>query len=219
MELGYLMNYTPIGQPAQKLNGGRAPAPAPQTETGLIRAAQQGDLSAFNRLVLAHQDSLYGWVISLVRDETLADDITQSTFVTAYEKLATFRGVSLRAWLFRIARNRSFDMLRYQKRHPSVSLDDSMQDEDADDLLAVLPSNDPSPEEAYIQAERTAWLMKLMDKLPAPFRQALELIDIFEMDYLEAASVLGVSLGTLKSRVARARLKLREQIKLSREML
>jgi len=84
MELGYLMNYTPIGQSAQKLNGGRAPALAPQTETGLIHAAQQGDLPAFNRLVLAHQDSLYGWVISLVRDETLADDITQSTFVTAY---------------------------------------------------------------------------------------------------------------------------------------
>ena len=219
MEYGYLLNFTPIGQSAQKLTDGRAPELAPHTETGLIRAAQQGDLPAFNRLVLAHQDSLYGWVISLVRDETLADDITQSTFVTAYEKLASFRGVSLRAWLFRIARNRSFDMLRYQKRHPSVSLDDSMQDEDAIDLLAVLPANGPSPEKSYIQAERTAWLMRLLDRLPTPFRQALELIDIFEMDYREAASVLGVSMGTLKSRVARARLKLREQIARNREML
>lgn len=212
------MQYTPIGQSAQ-INGGRAPALDSNTETGLIRAAQQGDLSAFNRLVLAHQDNLYGWVFSLVRDKTLADDVTQSTFMTAYEKIATFRGGVLRPWLFRIARNRSFDVLRYQKRHPSVSLDDSTQEDDSIEFLAVLPANSPSPEEAFIQAERTAWLMRLLDKLPGPFREALELIDIFEMDYLEAASVLGVSLGTLKSRVARARLKLRDQIARNREML
>lgn len=181
-------------------------------ETNLIEAAQRGDVSAFNQLVLAYQDDIYGWVASLVWDAATAEDITQHTFVTAYQKIPTFRGGSLRAWLFRIARNRSFDEMRYHQRRPTVSLDGDPQDEETIDKLSVLPADAPLPEEAVIQSEQTGWLMQLLDMLPEPFRQALQLVDLYEMDYQEAAGVLGLPLGTVKSRVARARARMHELI-------
>ena len=186
----------------------RRPGELDEVET--IRAAQAGDLSAFNRLVSAHQDSLYGWALSLVKDPDLAEDITQATFITAYEKLSIFRGGSLRAWLFTIARNRSFDELRRQKRRPVLSLDSTPDGEDERDLLSFLPGQDLRPEEIYEANEQAIAIERLMARLPAPFQQALRLVDIEEMDYQEAAEVLGLPIGTLKSRLARARLKMRE---------
>jgi RNA polymerase sigma-70 factor, ECF subfamily len=181
-------------------------------EDCLIYAAQAGNLSAFNQLVLANQESLYRWVFSLVHDEALADDITHLTFIAAFEKISTFRGGSFKAWLFRIARNRSFDELRYQKRHPSISLDDNGQEEEGNGLLAVLPGGDPSPESVVIQREQASQLQRLLDRLPGIYREALELVDLYELDYHTAADVLRMPTGTLKSRVARARHRLREMM-------
>ena len=175
-------------------------------------SAQKGDLSAFNLLVLGHQDNLFGWVFYLVHDVALADDITQATFVAAYEKMHTFRGRSFRAWLFRIARNRSYDEMRRRMRRPSVSLDADMRNENEYGLHSTLPSNSPSPEEVLIRSEETARVLRLLDNLPDPYKQVLALVDLHEMNYLEAAGVLDLPLGTLKSRVARARLKLRDEI-------
>lgn len=197
---------------AERVEAGQELFSDPNNEADLVQAAQQGDLSAFNQLVMDYQDSLYGWVMSLVHEDALADDITQVTFVTAYEKILSFRGGSFRAWLFRIARNRSFDVMRRHKRHPSVSLDANLQEEKESGLLSVLPSLAPSPEEALIQSEETGRLLRLVDNLPEPFRHALVLVDLHEMDYLEAASILDLPVGTVKSRVARARQKLREEI-------
>ncbi len=181
-------------------------------ETLLIEAAQRGNMPAFNQLVLAYQDDVYAWVASLMCDEAAAEDITQFTFITAYQKIQTFRGGSLRAWLFRIARNRSLDEMRSRRRHPSVSLEGDPRDEEAESLLSILPADVPPPEEVVIQTEQTGWLMQLLDGLPEPFRQALQLVDLYDMDYQEAADVLGLPLGTVKSRVARARVRLRDLI-------
>jgi RNA polymerase sigma-70 factor, ECF subfamily len=178
----------------------------------LIAGAKRGNLAAFNRLVRSYQDDVYHWVLSLVRDEALADDITQLTFVAAYEKLHTFRGGSLKAWLFRIAHNRSIDEMRSEKRYPALSLDRSTEDEELYSLFSVLSSDEPTPEEALIQAERSGWLLKLVENLPEPFRQTLALVDLYDMDYREAAEVLGLPPGTVKSRVSRARVKLRESV-------
>ena len=201
-----------VDQFAKIVEGDQAISSGPDLEDSLLHAARHGDVSAFNQLVLDHQDSLFGWVFYLVGDAALAEDITQATFMTAFEKMHTFRGGSFRAWLFRIARNRGYDVMRRNKRHPSVSLDADIEDEDDFGLISVLPSETPSPEEALIQSERTIWILRLLDNLPEAFRQALVLVDMLEMDYLEAAGVLDLPLGTLKSRVARARLKLRDHI-------
>lgn len=201
-----------VDQLVKRDENGQAPLFGPDFEATLIQAAQKGDLSAFNLLVLGYQDNLFGWVFYLVHDVALADDITQATFVAAYEKMHTFRGRSFRAWLFRIARNRSYDEMRRRTRRPSVSLDADMRNEDKLGLHSMLPSNSPSPEEVLIRSEETSWILRLLDDLPEPYKQALELVDLHEMDYMEAAGVLDLPLGTLKSRVARARLKLRDEI-------
>lgn len=212
MEQDMVWDYRLTDQQSERMEGDRQRAFSPDAEACLILAAKQGDLSAFNRLVLAHQDSVYRWAVSLVRDDMMADDITHLTFITAYEKLSTFRGPSMRAWLFTIARNRSIDALRSQKRHRSVPLEDDATDEEHGVLLSMLPADDPTPEEAVIRGEVEDGLVRLLDRLPLPYRQVLELVDLAEMDYQEAADVLSLPLGTVKSRVARARLKLREML-------
>ena len=177
------------------------------TEAELIARALKDDLSAFNALVLMHQDGLYGWVLSLVGDEALAEDLTQAAFITAYEKLASYRGGSYRSWLFTIARNRSIDAMRRQKRYPSLSLDATGEDEHS--LYSSLPDRSPLPEEILEAKEQAGTIARLIQRLPVVFQQVLQLIDIEEFDYQEAAEVLGLPLGTVKSRLARARLRLR----------
>lgn len=172
-----------------------------------VEAAQFGSLSAFNHLVIMHQDRLFRWVCSLVIDEALACDITQSTFITAFQKIRTFRGGSFRAWLFTIARNRSFDELRRSKRCPSLSLDDPL--EDGRELLAIISDSAPLPEDVLVTKEQSTRIMQLLSLLPDAYQQVLWLIDIEELDYQEAADILSVPLGTIKSRLSRARLKLR----------
>jgi RNA polymerase sigma-70 factor (ECF subfamily) len=177
---------------------------------GVIDAAMNGDLSAFNCLVISFQDSLYWWVFSLVNDEALAEDITQATFIKAYEKLPLFRGGSFKAWLFMIARNRSFDELRRVKRHPALRLDAPQDEPDERELLAVLPNHEPQPEEALIESERANLVTRQLALLPEPFQHVLRLVDMEGMEYQEAAEVLGLPLGTIKSQLFRGRLKLRD---------
>jgi RNA polymerase sigma-70 factor (ECF subfamily) len=178
----------------------------------IIQSAMSGDLTAFNCLVSTFQDSLYGWVFSLVKDEALADDITQLTFITAYQKLSLFRGGSFRSWLFKIARNRSFDEMRRAKRHPTIPLEGSSEEAEDRDMLSFLPNTAPLPEDVFIAAENAFLIERVLEQMPDAYQQVLRLVDMEDMDYQEAAEVLNLPLGTVKSRLARARLKLRENI-------
>lgn len=177
------------------------------TEQCLVQHAVTGDLDGFNRLVILHQDSLYWWVFSLVNDEAQAEDITQMTFLTAYEKLHTFRGGSFKAWLFTIARNRSFDELRRRKRLPSFSLEDAGEDDR--DLFDLLPDSAPLPEGTLLATEQSEMVEQMLNSLPVAFQQVVRLIDMEELDYQDAAKILGLPLGTVKSRLTRARMKMR----------
>jgi len=184
-------------------------SPASGDDARLIEKALHGNLSAFNTLVLAYQDSVYRWVLSMVADEAVTDDITQVTFITAYEKLASFRGGSFRSWLFTIARNRAIDELRRLKRRPALSLD-TPSDEDERELHAVIPDRAPLPEEALLASEQAQHIESLLRRLPVEFQQVLRLVDIEEFDYQETADTLRLPLGTVKSRLARARLRMRD---------
>jgi RNA polymerase sigma-70 factor, ECF subfamily len=179
-------------------------------EESLIVQAKVGDLEAFNQLVLTHQDNLYWWILSLVGDDRLAMDLTQSTFVAAYEKIATFQQGSFRAWLFRIARNRSYDELRHRRRFPKVSLDQSINDAGEINLAGLIQDETPHPEEIIIQSEQSDTIGKLIGRLSEPYQEVIRLVDLNGLDYREAASLLKLPLGTLKSRLLRARLKLRQ---------
>ena len=185
-------------------------------EETLIIAAQQGDTTAFNRLVLQYQDLAYSVAYRIVSDPDAAADATQEAFISAYRGLARFRGGSFKAWLLRIVTNACYDELRRRKRHPQ----DSLEALYIKDPLPASPLNPSleSPEE-YVQRQELGQLLQAaIALLPDDQRTALVLSDVQGFSYAEIAEVMGVPRGTVKSRLHRARARLRDYL-LDREEL
>jgi RNA polymerase sigma-70 factor (ECF subfamily) len=178
-------------------------------EPALISAAQKGDLDSFNRLVLAYQDLLFNQAYRVMGESNAADDATQEAFIAAFRKLNTYRGGSFRAWLLRIVTNICYDELRRRKRHPTTQLeplDDAGEEIESPNWIA-----DPSetPEETAERIELGQAIQHCIDGLPAEFRVVVTLVDMQGLDYAEVSEVIGKPLGTVKSRLARARTRLR----------
>jgi RNA polymerase sigma-70 factor (ECF subfamily) len=179
-------------------------------EAYLIEMAQRGDLDAFNSLVLAYQDYVYNQAYRIMGEEAAAADAVQDAFVSAYHNIRSFRGGSFRAWLFRIVTNACYDELRQRKRKPTTSLeplDDSGEEIESPQWLAD-PSE--SPEDALVRTQLADAIQHCLEGLPMEYRTVAVLVDVQGMDYDEAAQVIRKPLGTVKSRLARARLRLRE---------
>jgi len=172
------------------------------------------DRDSFNRLVLAYQDQVYSQAYYLVGDAFLAEDLTQHTFLQAFEKIHTFRGGSMRVWLSRIVTNACYDELRRRKRHPVLPITQVDEDGDEEEYPFWLGKSFPllPIEEAVERGELRHLLKRFLDDLPAAFREAVILVDVLDMDYQEAAQVLDIPIGTLKSRLARARLRLKNRL-------
>ena len=189
-------------------------------EQTLIQAAKSDDLDAFNQLVLMHQQLVYNVALRILNDLDEADDAAQQAFVSAYQKIHTFRGGSFQAWILRIVTNKCYDILRSGRRHPSQSIDG-----DADDLEMDAESNRfiqddaPSPEEQVALKELEAAVQHCIDRLPREFKTAVILVDLQGMDYQEAAQVSRIPLGTIKSRLARARVNLQDCLHKFKELL
>lgn len=185
--------------------------------TDLIAAAQKGSLDAFNALVLAYQSQVYNLARYILRDEASADDATQEAFIAAYRALGDFRGGSFRAWLMRIATNACYDQLRLQKRRPIVSWDDFEDiDEDANPHLM---DHRESPEERLQRGELGALLDRALAGLPQEQRMVLVLVDRLGYAYEEVAQVLNMHIGTVKSRLFRARARMREALLAEQDLL
>jgi RNA polymerase sigma-70 factor, ECF subfamily len=182
-------------------------------EQAWIQAAKKGDLQAFNQLVLTYQETLYNWACYLVNDSDLAADLTQTVFITAYEKIKTFHNGSFRSWLFQIAKNRSIDLHRSRQRHHTLSLNQSIDDDNEQEWIDQIEDRQLTPNEQIEQMEQAYAIQHMLQKLPEVYRSVLVLVDVNEMDYEEAAQTLRVPLGTIKSRLVRARLKMREFMK------
>lgn len=181
-------------------------------ETALVHAAQQGDLESFNELILTHQDLVFQRALWILRDAPSADDAAQEAFIKAYRNLSSFRSGSFRAWITRIVTNTCYDELRRRKRSRLVSLFQPDPEGEETDLLEFLVDPALSTEQTIEQAELRADMQDQINQLPEEFKQTLILIDVLDMTYREAADVLGVPMGTVKSRLARARLRLRDMI-------
>ena len=182
------------------------------TEDAMIAAAQQGDLEAFNRLVLKYQAAAFNQAYWILRDPYRAEEIVQECFLQVYRKLSRFRSGSFRAWLLRIVTNACLDELERLKRHPALPLtpgDDSGEENEAQAWLA---DRGPSVEELVEQSEFKSVMRRLLSELIVEYRTVLVLVDVLDFDYAEAAGVLGVPIGTVKSRLARARLQLRSRL-------
>jgi RNA polymerase sigma-70 factor (ECF subfamily) len=179
-------------------------------ETALILAAQRGDLDAFNRLVLAYQDVLYNTALRILGDEHRAADATQEAFISAFRSLNSYRGGSFKAWLMRTVTNACYDELRRQKRRPTTPLEPETDDDDEIESPRWLADTSMSPEEKSEAAELEHAIQHCLEALPGDFRAVVVLADIQGMDYAEVAAAVHTPLGTIKSRLARARLRLRE---------
>ena len=187
-------------------------------ETALIHSAQRGDLEAFNRLVLAYQDALFNTALRILGDESAASDAAQEAFISAFRSLASYRGGSFRAWLLRTVTNACYDELRRRQRRPSIPLEPVSDNEEVE-TPHWLADPTPTPEEQMDQAELEHAIQHCLDNLPADFRAVVVLADIQGLDYSEVAAALHKPLGTIKSRLARARLKLRDCLQDFRELL
>ncbi len=174
-----------------------------------IAAARRGDVEAFNRLVLAYQDEVYALAYRMLGDPDAAADAAQETFLSAFRHLRRFRGGSFRGWLLRIATNACYDELRRRGRRPQVPLtEDDEQEADRRPWMAD-PHPDASPEAALVRQELREALETCLQRLVPKMRAVLLLVDVHGLDYAEAAAALGLPLGTVKSRLARARAAMR----------
>ena len=180
------------------------------SETTLILNARKGDLDAFNQLVLSYQDRIYSLAARILGDQDLAEDIAQNTFLTAYLNLPSFRNGSFRGWIYRIATNLCYDVYRRNKRYPVSSLENEILAEERISPLHDFSSSSIMPEMEVERHELEQVIQQALDRLDADQRTIIVLIDQQDFNYAEAAQVLGIPVGTVKSRLARARLRLRQ---------
>ena len=177
-----------------------------------IAAAQRGSLGAFNDLVRTYEQRVFNLSYRMLGDREAAADATQETFLSAYRALDRFRGGSFKAWLLRIAANACYDQLRVLQRRPTQSLDHMLSHDDGEDTALDLPSHDRTtdPEDRALQSELSREIQQALAQLPPDQRLALILLDVHGLSYDEIAGATNTNLGTVKSRISRARYKMRD---------
>jgi len=188
-------------------------------EPALIHSAQRGDLDSFNTLVLAYQDILFNTALRILGDEDQAADATQEAFLSAFRGINSFRGGSFKAWLLRTVTNACYDELRRRKRRPTTPLEPDTGDGDEMDSPRWLADPSLTPEQRNEADELEHAIQHCLENLPVEFRAVVVMADIQGLDYVEVAASVRVPLGTVKSRLARARLRLRECLQGFSELL
>ena len=199
----------PAIDPARR---GSRTAPLPDEEAVVARACA-GDRAAFTRLMEHYQSACYGLAWRLLGDPDLAADAAQDAFVHAYDAIDKYRGGLFRSWMLRITANASYDILRRAQRRPTEALPDAEEGE------AELPDlGAPDPEAEAGRSELYRYLDAALRLLPYDQRTAVVLCDVYGMDYGDVASATRSALGTVKSRIHRGRLRLRELMAEHREL-
>jgi RNA polymerase sigma-70 factor (ECF subfamily) len=188
-------------------------------EKTLIKAAQHGDLEAFNLLILHYQNLLFGIALRLLNDEDVAADAVQEALISAFRRFNTFRGDSLRSWLARVVVNACYDEMRKKRRQHSVPLELFNAEGEEIETSYWLVDPQADPELQFESSELESAIQNSLNKLPPIYRLMLVLVDIEGLSYEEAASAAGIPVGTVKSRLARARLQMQKSLQVSGELL
>lgn len=183
-------------------------------EEQLLLQSKEGHLGAFNALVEFHQVPVYNLALRYLNDRGAAEDITQDTFVSAFRNLNSFRSGNFRAWLMRIAANASRDYLRSARVRRNVSLDNLEAGQEF-----VLPAGSESLEASAMRRELSEGIQQGLDQLASDQRLAIILIDLQGLSYDEAAQIVRAPIGTVKSRLSRARMAMRDYLLSNRELL
>ena len=183
------------------------------SEEQLIRRAQQGDNGAFEELLLLHQKKVYNLCLRMSANPDDALDLSQEAFLRAWRSLGQYQfEASFSTWLFRLTSNICIDFLRRKKRRQETSLTESYDDSDEGAELSV-PDAQPGPEQQAMTNETKIELARAMEQLSPEHREILQLRVIEDLQYEQIADILGVRVGTVKSRPARARLSFRKILK------
>lgn len=192
------------------------PHPLPSTvvredEPQLVASARAGDAAAFEELVARYEDKIFRLTNNITGNREDAEDAMQDAFLKAFAHLDGFHGESrFYTWLVRIAANEA--LMRIRKRRPNhFSLDQPIEGE-ADLMPRELEEWSPNPEQLYAQSEIDGIVATFVDQLEDEYRIVLVLRDVEELSTQETADALGISLSNVKSRLLRARLKLREKL-------
>ncbi len=185
-------------------------------EQTLIQAAKEGNLAAFNRLVLNYQNLAFSLAYRILGNADSAADAAQDAFLKAYRNLGQYRGGSFKAWLLRIVTNVCYDQLRSMQRRPTNSLEDIAVDPEH---AARLVDHGERPGDYALRQELGNVLQSAIQRLPVEQRMVLLLSDVEGLSYEEISQVMDTSLGTVKSRLSRGRAKLRAFLMESQELL
>jgi RNA polymerase sigma-70 factor (ECF subfamily) len=185
-------------------------------EEQFLERLRRGDANAYERLVAEHSGDVYALLFRLTSDAEEARDLTQETFLRAFQSIDRFRGdASLKTWIYRIGINQARNRWRWWKRRRrdvTVSLD-ATDEYGTKPLAATLPSeNSPDPEQQTLARERETQLREALSGLRRSYREAVVLRDVEGFSYEEIAQTLQISIGTVKSRISRGRLELRKQL-------
>ena len=191
-----------------------APAGSDGGEADLIRAACSGDLDAFNTLVDLHERGVFNLCLRMLGSPASAEDAAQEAFLSAFRNVRTFRGASFRAWLMRIAANACTDELRRRSRRPALSLD--APPPGAGDPIDIADAA-AGPETLLLRYEQEQEVQSALMRLPPDQRLAVIMCDLQGFSYDEIAGAMRTSVGTVKSRIARGRDKLRLHLAAGRE--
>jgi RNA polymerase sigma-70 factor (ECF subfamily) len=188
-------------------------------ETELITRAVDGDLDAFNQLVLQHQEVAYNVAYRIMADENAAADATQEAVISMYRKLDTYRGGSFKSWFLRIVTNACYDELRRQRRRPTIPIEPETNEGELVESPEWLEDKSAGPEEVLGSSEIENAIQHCLTGLEQKFRVVITLVDVSGEDYETVAQIIGTPIGTVKSRLARARLKMQQCLKGFRELL
>jgi RNA polymerase sigma-70 factor (ECF subfamily) len=186
-----------------------------ENEPALIRAAQRGDVDSFNALVQHYQNAVYSLAYRLMGESHSAGDAAQDAFITAYRRLETYRGGSFRAWLLKITANQCYDVLRRYKRQPGISIEELSAEEDD----TTLADSAETPEQAAERSELRRAIQNCINALAPDQRLILVLSDVEGFDYQAIADQAQIALGTVKSRLSRARAAIRDCLRGAEELI
>ena len=178
-----------------------------EEESRIVQKVLKGDVNAFETLVLAYEKSVYNIALRMTGNPEDASDMTQEAFIKAYNSLQSFRGDSkFSVWIYRIATNVCLDFLRSRSRKPTVSL--SVEDKDGDEVELDVADESQSPEQLLDRQMTRESVRRGLETLTPEYRQILLLREIQGLSYDEISQCLGLEVGTVKSRIFRARKKL-----------
>jgi len=184
----------------------------------LIQSARGAPVEALRKIVseLArrHHQAITGFLYGMLRDRTAAEDLAQETFVRIFNHANDYKPIAKFAtWLHAIARNLALNELRNRKKRPTLALNQKDGDTSENEAIERLAKDDRPPVEEAQRNETQAELRRAVDELPEPFRLVLVLCDLQQLSYQEAAAVLDVPIGTIRSRLSRARAHLEERMR------